>query len=214
MDDGAALGRCRTIVPDAVDRVGGHRDEAAVFGRERRFEAADLGDSVQEGIVADALSGRRRIQIFGERDLDRGNRFEDVEVDLLAHLQRIATIDEDRGTGREHHGHAGRAGKPGEPLQPRGRGRDVFALVLVGTRHEEAVDTGRLKAAAQTRDAPGAAGEIGDLVEALEHGSCAFPAVLASSRTANRRTNQPARADRSNAARPLQHKRSGDSLKG
>src|ERR1700691_3465723 len=57
-------------------------------------------------------------------------------IRLGARLERIAAVDKERGLVGQNRGHAGRAGEagePGEPLRPRW---DVFALMLVGPRHE------------------------------------------------------------------------------
>ena len=65
---------------------------------------------------------------------------EDVEIDLVAHLQRVAAVDEDDGAVGKDDRHAGRAGEAGQPVQPLGAGGDIFALMLVGARHDEAVE--------------------------------------------------------------------------
>ena len=169
MDDGAAGRRRGTVIPDPVDRIDGQSDEFAAHRFQRGAQAFRLARRVQPGIEADTLAGGFSLQEIGQRGLGRGDRFEDVEIDLLAHLQRIAAVDENRRAARQHHRDAGRAGKAGQPFQPRRRGRDVFALMLVGARHDEAVDAVGAQSVPQAGDPGRALGKVGDLVEALEH---------------------------------------------
>ena len=77
---------------------------------------------------------------------------EQRRIDLRGGLQCIAAVDEQRGAVREHDRHPGRAGEPGQPCEALGAGRHVFALVLVGARHDEAVETARRQFLAQHRD--------------------------------------------------------------
>ncbi len=66
--------------------------------------------------------------------------FEQFRVDLRGGLQRVASVDKQRGTVAQYDCHTGRpskAGKPGEPLAP---GRHVLALMLIGARHNETVE--------------------------------------------------------------------------
>ena len=65
---------------------------------------------------------------------------------------------------------------PAEPVKPvsqasRADGfRHVFALVLVGARHDEAVEPHLLQLGAEQGGALGAFGRIGGFGEGLEHG--------------------------------------------
>ena len=93
-----------------------------------------------------------------------------LAVDLVAHLQRVAPVDEDRRLLGQHHRRARRAleaGQPGEPLRV---AADIFAHMLVGQRHDEAVEPVGLQLLAQR----GEAGFIG--------GHMAFPIWLSAAR--------------------------------
>ena len=95
--------------------------------------------------------GEVRLDPLVGRRLDQVHDREQRGVDLLARLQRVAAVDEQRGAVRQHDrgaGRAGEAGQPGEPLLGR---RHIFALVAVGVRHDEA---GRARAAPVRRAAP------------------------------------------------------------
>ncbi|MCY1173611.1 hypothetical protein D9M73_137770 [compost metagenome] len=63
-----------------------------------------------------------------------------VRRHLLAHLQRIAAIGEDRGAVGQHHRAAGRALKAGQPGQALGIGPDIFGHIFIGQRHDEAIE--------------------------------------------------------------------------
>src|SRR5262249_5072037 len=93
---------------------------------------------------------------------------------LVAHLQRVAAVDEDRGAVGEHDRNRGRAGEPGEPGEPLFRWRQVFVLMAVGARRHEAGETAPHQLGAQRGDARrrcGAPLGIGEgLKKAPEHG--------------------------------------------
>ena len=84
---------------------------------------------------------------------------EDVGVDLIAHLQRIAPVDEDHGAVGEHDRDAGRTGEAGEPGEALFRRRQIFVLIAVGARDDEAGEAApaRARRAARRRAAPVAA---------------------------------------------------------
>ena len=90
-------------------------------------------------------------------------RHEGGGIDLGADGQRVAAVDEDRRAIGQHDGEAGRAAEAGEPGEALRAARDVLALMLVGARHDEAVDAASLRArpAAVARRSAGA----GDGVE-------------------------------------------------
>ena len=77
---------------------------------------------------------------FGEAVLRHRLVLVEPAVDLVAHLQRVAAVDEHRRLVREHHRGPGRAAEPGQPGQPLGIAADVFAEVLVGDRDHEPVE--------------------------------------------------------------------------
>jgi hypothetical protein len=66
-------------------------------------------------------------------------------VDLVAHLQRIAAVGEDRGFFGQHHSRAGRALEAGQPSQPLRIGADIFTHMLVGERHDKSIQPLRLE---------------------------------------------------------------------
>jgi hypothetical protein len=111
-------------------------------------------DGLQPGIEAELATLR---QVLGNpglgrflRDLMRGER---RDVDLVAHGQGIAAVDEDRRAIGQHDGKAGRAAEAGEPSQALGAAGHVFALMLVGARDHEAVDAAAREFGAQQRQA-------------------------------------------------------------
>jgi hypothetical protein len=60
--------------------------------------------------------------------------------DLLADLERVAAVDEDRGFLRKHHRRSGRTFEPGQPGKALGVAPDIFAHMLVGQRNDEPVE--------------------------------------------------------------------------
>ena len=147
--------RGRAVGPDRVDRVGVDRHERRAGAarrpwrasrRRRRCAATGRSRSARRpaGWLSSQLSGGLSTRCSTANT--RG-------VDLVAHLQRVAPVDEDRRAVGEHDrgaGRAGEAGQPGEPLLGR---RHVFVLMPVGARHDEAVEAAPLQLGAQRRDA-------------------------------------------------------------
>ena len=91
-------------------------------------------------------------------------------VDLLAHLQQIAPIDEDHRAIGEHDRGAGRAGEAGEPGKTLLRRRDVFVLMAVGARNDEAVESASFQFGAQRGQPARARVTFVRVVECLEAG--------------------------------------------
>ena len=89
----------------------------------------------------------------GRRVVDQAFDRKDVEIDLVAHLQRVAPVDKDEGAVAQHDGDTGRTAEAGQPFQPRRAVGDVFALMLVGARHDEAVQPVGRQPLAQQRHA-------------------------------------------------------------
>ncbi len=85
------------------------------------------------------------------RLVDQVTELEQLAVDLLRGLQRVAAVDEHRGALAQHDREPGRAGEAGEPGEALAARRHVFALMLVGARHDEAVDTAARQLSAQAR---------------------------------------------------------------
>src|SRR5262249_58431151 len=62
------------------------------------------------------------------------------------------------------------AGKAGEPAKPLLRGRHVFVLLAVGTRHDETSEAAACQFGPQRRDARRAGSGLGRIVECLKLG--------------------------------------------
>ena len=75
-----------------------------------------------------------------------------LAVDLGADLEGVAAVDEDRRFGRQHDRRAGRALEAGQPGKALGVGADIFAHMLVGQRHDEAVEPVGLQLLAKRRE--------------------------------------------------------------
>ena len=161
--------RRRTIGPDRVDRIMLQRDQRDVRAAQRLRETLDLRGRMDPGIVADA---RARLGVLGEPT--RRGRFADVHgreqlgVDLAAHLQDVAPVDEDRRLVLQNHGEARRAGKAGQPGEPLGAFGDIFVLVLVGARREKTVEILPREPRAQRLEAGAAGPAFGGVGEGLE----------------------------------------------
>jgi len=154
-DDGRQ--RRRWLVgPHGVQRVRRRGRQAPPRLGRRLGQAVHLGLGVQPGIVAERPAAAQARPdpslgwVVGQvMALERG------AVHLRLGLQGVAAVHKDRRRVRQHHGDAGRAGEPGQPRQaPRAR-REVFALVLVGDRHQEAVETAPRQLGAQRVQARG-----------------------------------------------------------
>ena len=164
-----AMRRARLVAPHRIDGIGraGHEFRARL-GR-RRLQAFHRGRGVQPRVVAElgaasdiGLDPRRRS--LGHQIA----RLEQAHVGLLANLKRVAPVDEDRGLVGQHHGRARRAGEGGQPGQPLGAPRHIFALMLVGARHEETVEAALLEFAPEGRKTRGASRRVALVVVALE----------------------------------------------
>ena len=170
-DRRARLGRPR--------RAPGHVQGIGVGGFQRRAglggglaQAREGVGAVQARIVADRPAGPGRFpQIGRHAALDEIAELEDAAVHLVAHLQGIAPIDEDRRRVLEDHRRPGRAGEPRGPGQAVVGGGQVLVLVFVLMGDEEAVqalvghgfaDQGRVLAPE---------GGIGRIIEGLAHGA-------------------------------------------
>ena len=97
---------------------------------------------------------------------------ENRRIDLVADLQRVPPVDEDSRLPVQHDRHARRAGEAGEPGQPFGAGRDIFALMRVGARDDEALQPVLRQQGAQGRDALG-----GRAIRRLGRRHARFPAA-------------------------------------
>ena len=114
---------------------------------------------VQPRVVADARAlGRMVLQPLGGAGFGHRLVAPFGRADLLADLQRVAAVDEDRGFLGQDDGRAGRALEPGQPGQPLGVASDIFAHMLVGQRHDEAVERIGLELLAKGLQAVGVTG--------------------------------------------------------
>ena len=133
-----AGGRSRHTESTGLESTGTKLAAGALAGA---GEAVMAVDRHQPGIEAElAALG----QVLGDPRLGRflGDlvRHEGVGIDLGAHRQCVAAVDEDRRAIGQHDGKAGRAAEAGEPREPLRAPRHVLALMLVGARHDEAVE--------------------------------------------------------------------------
>ena len=162
--------RLRPVAPQSVDGVGLHRDRCgagvgAGFGKP--FGAVP---GVQPRVVTE-LGVFRQIgldPLLGRRVRARHDR-EHRGIDLVASLQRVAAIDEQRRFVGEHHRAAGRAGEAGQPSQPLVGGGHVFVLMAVGARHDEPGEAVLFQIGAKRRD-PRPGCRMFRIVERLEAG--------------------------------------------
>ncbi len=164
------------VCPDGIDRIARHRDQLGLLVRQRLRRCRNPLLAVQPGIVADL---RARCGMLAEPFGDAGLRHAliaiEPTIDLIAHLQRIASIDEHRGpriqTGvGQHHRRPRRTAEAGQPGETLGIAADIFAHMLVGDRHDEAVEAARLQFLAQ-RIEPG-------LMGVHQHGCSPLPANI------------------------------------
>lgn len=164
------------VGPDRVQRVAFQGLEGDPAARQPGLDLADLVRGMQPGVETDhRVGGGVRLQPVGglrRRPVDRRER---LQRDLVADLQRIATVDEHPGDVRQHDAEPGRAGEAGQPFEPCVPRADVFALMRIRARHHEAVEPPRrqfLPEPRQTRRAIRGAGRGG---EGLKHDG--FPRV-------------------------------------
>ena len=175
--------RRRAIRPDRVDWVWLHGNEFAARGLRCLTEALHLARRVQPRIVAEP---RPRAKI-GLEPILRSRlgpclRVEDRKIDLILDRQAIAAIDKNRGAPFEHNGkprRTGETGKPGEALFARG---DIFVLVFVRARNQEAIQPEARELAPQCRDPDralrGVRPILKGLIETFEHPAKVRPVRL------------------------------------
>ena len=97
---------------------------------------------MEPGVFADTGAVRGWAgEPFGHAGLGDADELPVAAVHLLAHLQGIAPVGEDRGLLGQHRRGARRALEAGEPRQPLRIGADIFAHMLVGQRDDEAVES-------------------------------------------------------------------------
>ncbi len=168
--DWAERGR-RPIGPERVDQIGLDGDEGRAGRRAGLGEFLGAIERVQPGVVGEPVAAREVLlePLVGRR-LDEVRDLEQRRVHLLARLQGVAPVDEQRRTLHEHDGNARRAGKSGEPFEPLLRRRHIFVLVAVGARHYEAGEPATRQLGAQRRNPRPARPAFGRIFERLEAG--------------------------------------------
>ena len=115
--------------------------------------AITLGAAIDDGGVLPAGQFRDRLRKW---TVARFARRTQPRPDVVTALEKL---------GQDHEVRRRRSQflKPGlQPFQPRRRGRDVFALMLVGARHDEAVDAVGAQAVPQAGDPGRALGSSAD----------------------------------------------------
>ncbi len=132
-------GRRRLVLPGGIQRIVRERHQLAAGLGRGALQRLDLVGGMEPGVVAQlAALG----QVLGDpgirRLLDQVAVGVELLVHLLAHLDGVAAIDEDRRLAGQDDREAGRAAEAGDPGQPFGPGRDILALMLVGAGHDEA----------------------------------------------------------------------------
>ena len=129
------------VGPDLVDRVAIDRDQFGAPACERFLRLLHPVARVKPGIIADASAFWRMLL-----EPLRGARLGDRLVapfgrgDLLANLQRVAAVDEDRRFLGKDHSRTRRALEARQPGETLGIASDIFAHMLVGQRNDEAVE--------------------------------------------------------------------------
>ena len=131
--------RRRPVGPHGVERVALQRLQGNGGALQLGAQLFHPGGGVQPRVVADPPARRQRLDQPGRQRLF-GLVAEVVvgAVGLGPDLERVAAIGKEGGAVGEHGGEPGRAGEAGEPRQPLGPRRQIFALMLVGARHDEA----------------------------------------------------------------------------
>ena len=148
--------RRRPPRPDPVDRVG-DRLEAGPGALGAGFEALDLLRRVQPRVIADHHALPERPGEPARRRLvDQVTDLIEPGIGLRRRLQRVAAVDKEGGALGQYDRQPGRAGEAGQPGETLAASRHVFALMLVGARHDEAVERARCQLFAQQCEPRGA----------------------------------------------------------
>ena len=146
--------RRRLVGPDRVDRIVVYRYQRGAPWQKCPGCRFGPGLAVQPGIEPD-LHSRSGILCQPGRHgrIQRGLVFEQTPIDLLAHLQRIATVNKDRRLVAQYRRGPGRSAEAGQPGQPLGVGTDIFAHMLVRDRDHEPIEAAGLQFLAQRFEA-------------------------------------------------------------
>ena len=124
--------------PHRVERIFLHRAQDGAGALDASAQPLDFLRRVKPRVVTDRGTVRGRgCEPIRRRLVDQVTDFVGLHVDLSSGLQRVAPVDKHRCPVLKDHRHAGRAGKAGQPRQALTAHRHVFALMLVGARHDE-----------------------------------------------------------------------------
>ncbi len=158
------------VGPGHVQRVG---LDGLQFGSglgRRALQARQGIGAVQTRVVADNRPLGRALQIAGDAAVLEFENFELVRIDLGPDLHRVTAVSKDGGAVFHDHTRPGRAGEAAQPRQPVVGGGQIFVLVLVLMRDQQAVEAllGHLRADEGKVFRP--EGRIGGFVKGLAHG--------------------------------------------
>ena len=133
--------RSGPVGPDRIQRILRTGDQAAARLAGGFLELPDFPFHMQPGVVSERTARRQvRRDPFRRRVVAYVEALEDLGIDLVRHLQRVAAVAEHRALFEHQHGDTGGTGESGQPGQPRRARRHIFPLVLVRARHHEAVE--------------------------------------------------------------------------
>ncbi len=159
LDDEVRFRRLGTVGPDLVDRIAFDRHQLGAAAGKRFLRLLHPVARVQPRVIADARAfGRMFLEPLRRARLGHRLIAPLGRADLLADLEGVAAVDEDRGLLWEDDGRAGgtlEAGQPGEALRV---ASDIFAHMLVGERDDEAVELLGLQLFAKGFEAIGVCG--------------------------------------------------------
>src|SRR5690606_23210330 len=133
------------------------------------FKGADFGDGMQPGIKGYLQITPIGLQPSHRWIVDEAFNLEGATVYLSSRLKGVASINEQNCSVSKNEGCPRGAGKSCQPLQALGARRNIFALVLIGTRHKKAVDFQFLQPGAKQRHPLDALSGIRSDVERLKH---------------------------------------------
>ncbi|MNK99764.1 hypothetical protein D3C87_1201780 [compost metagenome] len=170
------LGRAG-VAPGQVNGIGLDRLQRRPGLLDRRAQRRQRIRAVQTRIIADHRTGAHALQPGGQPvQLDP---LEQGRIRLGFGLNRIAAVDEDRRPVHQHHARPGRAGEAADPGQTLAGVGQVFVLMLVLVRDQQAVQALLRHLGAQQRQVLGPEGGIGGFVECLAHEGSLHPSPLA-----------------------------------
>ncbi|MNE50798.1 hypothetical protein D3C80_1453930 [compost metagenome] len=136
----------RTVFPRSIQRIVLQQHDLTICIFQRRFKAAQFGTCVQPRINTqpEALVGIL-FQPDRRRCVDQISTGENVTINLLNQLRGVTPVHEHNGLRPRYQNNACRTGKPAQPGHALCRGRHIFTLIFVRTRHKKTVDTKSIK---------------------------------------------------------------------